>query len=80
MLPVMRQELDSLLVDLPVVDVDEGRCPLEVLQVDVVDDPGVDDDVVLDVGDGEASVDDLALGDGHLVVVHLLVVHLSVHV
>ena len=35
------------LIDFPFVDVDEGRGPLEVLQVDVVDDAGVDDDVVL---------------------------------
>jgi hypothetical protein len=39
------------LIDFPFVDVDEGRGPLEVLQVDVVDDAGVDDDVVLKIVD-----------------------------
>ncbi len=39
------------LIDFPFVDVDEGRGPLEVLQVDVVDDAGVDDDVVLKIID-----------------------------
>ena len=34
----------------------------------------------LDVPDAEAAVDDLSLGDGHVVVVHLLVGHLTVHV
>ncbi len=39
------------LIDFPFVDVDKGRGPLEVLQVDVVDDAGVDDDVVLKIID-----------------------------
>ena len=39
------------LIDFPFVDVDEGRGPLEVLQVDVIDDAGVDDDVVLKIID-----------------------------
>ncbi len=34
----------------------------------------------LDVLDAEAAVDDLSLGDGHVVVVHLLVAHLPVDV
>ena len=35
------------LVDFSLVDVDEGSGSLQVLQVDVVDDPGVHDHVVL---------------------------------
>ena len=42
--------------------------------------PGVDDDVVLDVLYAEAAVDDLPLRHGHVVVVHLGVVHLAVDV
>ncbi len=43
--------LNNDLIDFPFVDVDEGRGPLEVLQVDVIDDAGVDDDVVLKIID-----------------------------
>ncbi len=35
------------LIDSTLVDVDEGGGPLQVLQVDVVDDPRVNDDVIL---------------------------------
>ena len=34
----------------------------------------------LHVLDAEAAVDDLSLGDGHVVVVHLLVAHLPVDI
>ena len=74
------QQLLRLLVNISVLDVDERRGPLEVLQVDVLDDPGVDDNMVSDVVDRQTAVNDLPLGDGHPVVVHLLVGELVIHV
>ena len=50
------------------------------MDVDVLEDAGVDDDVVLDVGDGEAAIDNLPLRHGHPVVVHLLLRELLVGV
>ena len=78
--PVVAEELLCLLVDVPVHDVDEGRGALQVLQVDVVEDPGVDDHVVLDIVHREAAVDGLPLRDSHPVVVHLLEVELLVDI
>ena len=78
--PVVGEEVLGLLVDVPVHDVDEGRGPLEVLEVDVPQDPGVDDHVVLHVvvRHGDAAVPHLPLGHGHPVVVHLLLGELVV--
>ena len=72
--PVIAEELLCLLVDVPVHDVDEGRGALQVLQVDVVEDPGVDDHVVLDVvvRHRDATVPHLSLRHRHPIVVHLL--------
>ena len=79
---VIAEELLCLLVDVAVHDVDEGRGTLQVLQVDVVEDPGVDDHVVLDVvvRHRDAAVAHLPLGHGHPVVVHLLLRELVVGV
>ena len=77
--PVVGQQGLGLLVHVPVLDVDEGGGSLQVLEVDVVEDPGVDDDVVLHVVHRETAVDDLPLGDGHPVVVHLGLGELLVH-
>ena len=48
-------------------DVNEGRGPLQVLEVDVPEDPGVDDDMVLDVviRHCDASIPDLSLCHSH---------------
>ena len=79
-IPVVAEEVLGLLVDVSVHDVDEGRCTLQVLQVYVVEDPGVDDDMVLDVvvRHGDAAVLDLALRDSHAVVVHLGLIELVI--
>ena len=70
--PVLGEEVLSLLVHVPVHDVDEGRGSLEVLEVDVLQDPGVDDDVILDVviRHVDASIPDFPLCHRHSVIVH----------
>ena len=47
--PVICEEVLGLLVQMSVHDVNEGRGPLQILQVDVVDDPGVDNYVVFQI-------------------------------
>ena len=52
---------------------------LQVLHVDVLKDPGVDDDMILYViiRHGDAAVPDLPLSHRHPVVVHLLLIELK---
>ena len=67
MLPVICEEVLSLLIQVPVHDVNEGGGSLQVLEVDVPQDPGVDNDMVLDVviRHSDASVPDLPLCHSH---------------
>ena len=67
MSPVICEEVLSLLIQVPVHDVNEGGGSLQVLEVDVPQDPGVDDDMVLDVviRHCDASVPDLPLSHSH---------------
>ena len=70
------------IVNFSIHDVNKCRSSLEILKVDVVEDPGVDDHVVLDVvvRHRDAAVAHLPLGHGHPVVVHLLLRELVVGV
>ena len=67
MSPVICEEVLSLLIQVPVHDVNEGGGSLQVLEVDVPQDPGVDDDMVLDIviRHCDASVPDLPLCHSH---------------
>ena len=55
----MSQQLNRLLIDFPVINVDKSRGAFQILQVDVIDDPSVNDDVILDVAHAQAAIDDL---------------------
>ena len=65
--PVICEEVLSLLVQMSVHDVNEGRGPLQVLEIDVPEDPGVDDNMVLDIviRHCDASIPDLSLCHSH---------------
>ena len=60
-------------------DVNEGRGPLQVLEVDVPEDPGVDDDMVLDIviRHVDAAIPDLPLCHRHSVIVHFFLSELD---
>ena len=65
--PVICEEVLGLLVQMSVHDVNEGRGPLQVLEIDVPEDPGVDDNMVLDIviRHCDASIPDLSLCHSH---------------
>ena len=73
-LPVICEEVLGLLVQMCVHDVNEGGGPLQVLEVDVPEDPGVDDDMIFDIviRHGDTAIPHFSLCDSHPVIVHLL--------
>ena len=70
--PVICEEVLGLLVQMSVHDVNEGRGPLQILEVDVPEDPGVDDHMVLDIviRHRDAAVPDLPLCHSHPAIGH----------